>query len=265
MKRRLRYVLPLLLVLALSACTGVQMPPAPAVDAPTAATTPATQEASTENADVQPPDNLFAAFSEPSQTTGDVLVLYGQVLDVNGTPVPDVAVEIWQTDAAGVYDHPRDPGTNSRDTSFQFYGTAITDADGWYAFRTIMPGEYEPRPRHIHFKVKQADATLLTSQFYFSDDVAQVQGEGMFRAAGDSGDLLLLQLVQGNGVLLANGQIVVNTAGGGDAAANADAGGRAVLPGRHRGCVRQRPDASAVILATSSAPRPARFSATRRV
>ncbi|MEZ4639363.1 MAG: hypothetical protein R2856_31115 [Caldilineaceae bacterium] len=62
MKRRLRYVLPLLLVLALSACTGVQMPPAPAVDAPTAATTPATQEASTENADVQPPDNLFARF-----------------------------------------------------------------------------------------------------------------------------------------------------------------------------------------------------------
>ncbi|MCB9159284.1 MAG: hypothetical protein H6644_05400 [Caldilineaceae bacterium] len=205
-----RNVLPLLLVLTLTGCTSVQIPLPPA-DAPAAATAPAPQEPAAESAAVQPPDDLFAAFAEPSQTTGDVLILYGQVLDVAGAPVPDAAVEIWQTDAAGVYDHPRDPGTNSRDTSFQFYGAATTDAAGWYAFRTIVPGEYEPRPRHIHFKVKQDDETLLTSQFYFSDDVAQVEGEGMFRAAGDSGDLLLLQLVQGDGVLLANGQIVVDT------------------------------------------------------
>ncbi|MEZ4558133.1 MAG: hypothetical protein R2854_17140 [Caldilineaceae bacterium] len=176
-----RNVLPLLLVLTLTGCTSVQIPLPPA-DAPAAATAPAPQEPAAESAAVQPPDDLFAAFAEPSQTTGDVLILYGQVLDVNGAPLPDAAVEIWQTDAAGVYDHPRDPGTNSRDTSFQFYGTATTDAAGWYAFRTIVPGEYEPRPRHIHFKVKQDDATLLTSQFYFSDDVAQVEGEGMFRS-----------------------------------------------------------------------------------
>ena len=211
---KLRNALPLLLVVTLTACTSVQIPLPPADNAavPTAdaaAQTP--EEAATAT---KPPDALFAAFSDSPQAGGDVLILYGQVLDVNGAPVPDAAVEIWQTDAAGVYDHPRDPGTNSRDTSFQFYGTAATDAAGWYAFRTIVPGEYEPRPRHIHFKVKQDDATLLTSQFYFSDDVAQVEGEGMFRAVGDSVDLLLLQLVQGDGVLLANGQIVVDTGSG---------------------------------------------------
>jgi len=38
---------------------------------------------------------------------------------------------------------------------------------------------YEPRPRHIHFKVKQNESTLLTSQLYFSDDIVEVEGEGM--------------------------------------------------------------------------------------
>ena len=89
------------------------------------------------------------------------------------------------------------------------------DSEGWYAFRTIVPGRYEPRPRHIHFKVKQAGSTLLTSQFYFSDDVEEVQGEGMFRAVGDSGDLLLLQLVQAeNNSILANGRIVIDNGNG---------------------------------------------------
>ncbi|MEZ4679950.1 MAG: hypothetical protein R2932_37595 [Caldilineaceae bacterium] len=161
-----------------------------------------------------PAEQLVASFAGPVQANGDVLVLYGQVLDGSANPLPNTVVEIWQTDASGVYDHPGDAGTDNRDRTFQFYGTATTDAEGWYAFRTILPGRYEPRPRHIHFKVKQEGNTLLTSQFYFSDDVAEVQGEGMFRAVGASGDLLLLQLVQGEALLLANGQIVVNTGSG---------------------------------------------------
>ncbi|MCB9007347.1 MAG: hypothetical protein H6656_08315 [Ardenticatenaceae bacterium] len=34
----------------------------------------------------------------------------------------------------------------------------------------FSPGEYEPRPRHIHFKVKLDGETLITSQFYFASD-----------------------------------------------------------------------------------------------
>ena len=163
--------------------------------------------------DASLPENLLSAFSEPSQTTGEVLILYGQVLDVMGNAVPGAVVEIWQTDSAGVYDHPRDPSTASRDKSFQFFGAAITDQAGWYAFRTILPGEYKPRPRHIHYKVKLNGNTLLTSQFYFSDDIAQVQGEGMFRAVGESGDVLLLQLRQGEEAIYASGQIVTDING----------------------------------------------------
>ncbi len=156
-------------------------------------------------------EQLIASFTQPPQTNGDVLILYGQVLDVNSVPVPNTVVEIWQTDINGAYDHPGDRKTDGRDTTFQFYGSAAVTEGGWYAFRTVLPGEYNPRPRHIHFKVKQNNATLLTSQFYFSEDIAKVQGEGMFRAVGESSNLLLLQLVQGDEALLANGQIVVRT------------------------------------------------------
>ena len=159
---------------------------------------------------------------EPNNINGQIIHLYGQVLNTAGEAVPNAVVEIWQTDANGAYDHPRDPSTNERDTSFQFFGAASTNEQGWYIFRTLLPGLYEPRPRHIHFKVKQDGRELLTSQFYFSEDIAQVEGERMFQAVGDSGDLLLLQLYQSensdssNNGLWANGQIVVNVASTGN-------------------------------------------------
>jgi len=192
--------------------TEPELAPESTVAAPALATLEVPQEPTDQSTQsLSPAEQLVASFTQPPQTNGEVLMLVGQVLDVNGSPVPNAVVEIWQTDVSGVYDHPDDPGTNGRDSTFQFFGTAAADVDGWYAFRTIMPGRYEPRPRHIHFKVKQNESTLLTSQFYFSDDIVEVEGEGMFQAVGESGDLLLLQLVQGDGVLLANGRIVVNT------------------------------------------------------
>jgi protocatechuate 3,4-dioxygenase beta subunit len=150
-------------------------------------------------------DPIIAAFSEPPQVSGDTIILSGQVLDVNGNPIEGAAVEIWQTDASGVYDHPNDPGTNGRDPNFQFYGTSITGADGVYSFRTLKPAAYEARPPHIHVKVKLNGATLLTTQFYFEEDRAVVEGEGLFRQAGDLGDLLLVMLTEGtdaNGIAI---------------------------------------------------------------
>ena len=224
-----RLIIPFALCLLLSACqtnfssstNSTNEEETISVVAPTATVQPEPKPDNAQQAtDEQPAEAsnsaeaLSASFAGSSQTNGEVLMLYGQVLDVNENPQPNMVIEIWQTDATGVYDHPQDPGTSSRDTTFQFFGMATTDETGWYAFRTILPGLYEPRPRHIHFKVKQNGSTLLTSQFYFSEDIADVQDEGMFRAVGDSGELLLLQLVQGEGSLLANGRIVVDTGSG---------------------------------------------------
>lgn len=108
-------------------------------------------------------------FTAPVTATGEIILLSGRVLDVNGDPVAGAGVEIWQTDANGVYDHPGDLYTGSRDPGFQFYGTSITDEYGEYRFRTLRPGEYEPRPPHIHVKIRLDGVPVLTTQLYFAD------------------------------------------------------------------------------------------------
>ena len=151
---------------------------------------------------------VLSTFSQPATVTGELLVLYGHLLDASGAPLSGFAVEIWQVDAKGIYDHPGDSNTASRDMGFQFYGTVLTDENGLFTFRTIVPARYEPRPRHIHFKVKQDGREVLTSQFYFTGDVDAAQ-------LGPAGEMLLLdpsnvQDAAGNAVKLAFKDIVVN-------------------------------------------------------
>jgi protocatechuate 3,4-dioxygenase beta subunit len=126
---------------------------------------------------------------------GEVIEFTGKVYDAAGMPVPGAVIEIWQTDESGVYLHPGDPGTGRRDRNFQFYGEAITMADGSYGFRTILPGHYEPRPRHIHVKVKLGGNELLTTQFYFEGD-PELAGEAMFDQAGGEGVHLIISLTE---------------------------------------------------------------------
>jgi protocatechuate 3,4-dioxygenase beta subunit len=128
-------------------------------------------------------------------------------------------VEFWQTDAEGIYDHPGDGGTANRDRGFQFYGTSIADADGRYLFRTVQPGYYEPRPRHIHVKVKQDGRTLLTTQFYFAEDGA---GAG---AALTLREIDRVDLAGAPVAVLANDLIIDTGSGGALAATPAQAEG----------------------------------------
>ena len=103
---------------------------------------------------------------------GDVLSLAGVVYGADGRPLEGVTIEIWQTDHNGIYLHPGDPHYDRRDPNFQFYGESTTGSDGVYSFLTIMPGLYEPRPRHIHVRIHFQGAELLTTQFYFADEAA---------------------------------------------------------------------------------------------
>lgn len=112
-------------------------------------------------------NDLTVVDGSSATSSGDLLLLSGRVVDTDGQPVAGAVVEIWQTDSGGAYMHPNDPATSGRDMNFQFYGEAVTAGDGSYAFRTILPGQYEPRPRHIHFKVRLEGEERLTSQFYF--------------------------------------------------------------------------------------------------
>jgi protocatechuate 3,4-dioxygenase beta subunit len=95
---------------------------------------------------------------------GRPVELSGVVLTRACRPVAGALVDLWQADAAGAYDN----------RGFRLRGHVFTDAEGRYAFRTIMPGLYPGRTRHYHVKVQAPNRPVLTTQFYFPDEKANL-------------------------------------------------------------------------------------------
>jgi protocatechuate 3,4-dioxygenase beta subunit len=114
-------------------------------------------------------NDLVQVRGQAARAMGTVLHLQGRVLDASGKPM-GALVEIWQCDAQGLYDHPRQPGRERRDAAFQGYGKAMTDAESMYRFRTLKPVAYPGRTPHIHLRVAAADGRRLTTQFYLAGD-----------------------------------------------------------------------------------------------
>lgn len=114
--------------------------------------------------------DLVMVTGRPARAKGQVLHLGGRVLETDGKTIAGVVVEIWQTDASGIYRHPGDErGGRRHDPNFQGRGRTETDAEGSYRFRTIRPVAYGGRPPHIHFKVR-AGGRSLTTQMYLADE-----------------------------------------------------------------------------------------------
>jgi len=111
--------------------------------------------------------NLVRVAGRPEPAAGEVVQVFGQVLDNSGRPLAGGAVEIWQCDAFGHYHHPRDRG-GSADPNFQGFGRAVLDDEGRYAFRTIKPVPYPGRTPHIHFAVSGPGIERLTTQMYLA-------------------------------------------------------------------------------------------------
>ena len=84
--------------------------PEPTVEpSPTAEPSPIEEPAQAEPvAEMSAAEKLAAQFAAAPTAAGEVILVTGRVLDSNGDPLPGAAVEIWQTDANGVYDHPGD-------------------------------------------------------------------------------------------------------------------------------------------------------------
>ena len=85
-----------------------------------------------------PDDNALV----PPGTPGAV-VLHGRLLDGAGGPVPDAILELWQADAEGNVVQEQGSlrrGAGAEEQAFTGFGRASTDAEGRYAFTTIVPG-----------------------------------------------------------------------------------------------------------------------------
>jgi len=96
------------------------------------------------------------------------LIVSGRVFGMPAcTLLAGAMVEVWQADAKGDYSQvgakPDDPGCLLR-------ASLLTDAEGRYAFTTVLPGEYPGRPRHVHYRVSHKNHATLVTQLYFAGD-----------------------------------------------------------------------------------------------
>ena len=108
----------------------------------------------------------------PKGVAGEIVTIQGRVLDGDGKPVDDAAVEIWQADANGKY------GTKQ----FRGFGRSATDAKGRFRFKTIKPGRVPGPASHPHGKLQAPHIAVnifmrgqlkqLVTRIYFPDEPA---------------------------------------------------------------------------------------------
>ncbi|KJS40428.1 protocatechuate 3,4-dioxygenase subunit beta [Roseovarius sp. BRH_c41] len=123
-------------------------------------------------------NDLIRNYAHGGDPIGERIIVHGRVLDENARPVPNTLVEIWQANAGGRYRHKKDSYLAPIDPNFGGCGRTLTDANGFYSFRTVKPGAYpwrnwvnNWRPAHIHVSVfGTAFAQRLITQMYFEGD-----------------------------------------------------------------------------------------------
>lgn len=92
-------------------------------------------------------------------------------------PIQNAAIDLWHTNNNGLYSAPISNmcnGGNQEAAAARFArGIQLTDANGWAYFDTIFPGWYSGRVTHIHATVRLNNTSIVTTQFYFWDKVAE--------------------------------------------------------------------------------------------
>jgi len=109
-----------------------------------------------------------------TSAVGEITHLTGHIVDINGHPIRNATVEIWQVDANGVYIHTGSPRRDQYDGNFQGFGRFLTGSNGEYYFRTIKPVMYGDtsfvRAPHIHYAVHSKGREKFTTQCYVKGD-----------------------------------------------------------------------------------------------
>ena len=137
------------------------------------------------------PLSKFEARLDDGSDDGEVLLMEGQVRDLDGHPVPGATIDVWHANTMGNYSFFGPP-----QTPYNLRRRIETDHEGRYKFRSIMPsgygcppgshtetllarmGRHGQRPAHVHFFVKAPGFRQLTTQIniegdrYLHDDFA---------------------------------------------------------------------------------------------
>ncbi len=135
------------------------------------------------NADLTTISGNVDSNGRPILAQGQILYVFGQVVDQSCTPVAGATVYLWQADINGHYNHQEDPNVHSADEldeNFQYRASMTTDAQGRFQFKTIKP-KYYPldesgsvmRTAHLHFAVLHPKIQRLVTQTYFEGDALE--------------------------------------------------------------------------------------------
>lgn len=129
-------------------------------------------------------NDLTRVARQTGRARGAITDLSGRLLDLNGRPLRNARIEIWQCDANGRYHHPRDSRDVPLDPNFQGHGHSRTDVKGRYRFRTIRPVPYPGRTPHIHIAVLADHMPAFTTQLYIRDEPAN-EHDFLFRSVAE--------------------------------------------------------------------------------
>ena len=112
------------------------------------------------------------------EAKGERILIQGRVFDGAGQPLTDALVEIWQADAAGLYNSPEERRGRA-DPNFAGWGRQPTNPKtGEFRFETIKPGpvpypDGRPMAPHITVWVVARGINIgLHTRMYFGDEEA---------------------------------------------------------------------------------------------
>jgi len=117
----------------------------------------------------------------PKGVAGERVSIRGRVVDADGKPVNDAALEIWQANSQGRYAHPEDKQDKPIDAAFRGYGRSLTDDNGAFRFNTIKPGRVagpggKLQAPHLSVTIfMRGLLKQLQTRVYFPDDPANAE------------------------------------------------------------------------------------------
>jgi protocatechuate 3,4-dioxygenase, alpha subunit len=117
----------------------------------------------------------------PKGVAGDRVSIEGRVIDGDGKPVNDAAVEIWQANSQGKYASPEDSQDKPAEAGFRGYGRSLTDDAGVFRFRTIKPGRVPgpggklQAPHLVVTIFMRGLLKQLVTRMYFPDEASNAE------------------------------------------------------------------------------------------
>jgi catechol 1,2-dioxygenase len=116
-------------------------------------------------------------------TAGETALVRGRVVDTQGNPLAGAVLDVWQTAENGMYS-----GQDTEQPFGNLRGRYRTDADGYFAIRTIVPvcypiptdgpvgrmlnaaNRHPWRPAHLHFMIDVPGYRKLVTHLFNHDD-----------------------------------------------------------------------------------------------